>query len=431
MSARQQAATVPCPRCDRNPVKSDNEICLECRADEMTDRPAPGARGEPQQQELAPKPAAAPAPAAKPAAAPPPGASQKIDKPATPAPRPAAAPAQFRIGVSKGRKNAPMKVVIYGPHGVGKTTFGAQAPNPVIIPAEVGSEGFDVARLDEPHAPRSFEDIMEAVRFLQEGQHDFKTAVLDTADAIEQFAYQLAIRKFNKGGGGRGGQTADNIEEVGGGYKKGYVAAAQEWIRLLAELERLRERRGMHIVLTAHAKVAKFANPKGEDYDRYTLKLHQEAGLGLVQEWAEAVLFATFKTSATKAHKRAKAKGEGGRERVLYTQFDAAFDAKNRYDLPPMLPLDWAAFAWAVEVNRSPEQLKEAIDRALERLAGVEVEVKGQRYAIADVVAGELAQNPDSRRLAQLKNRLEARVEQLEEERAEQEAAGADAGGAA
>jgi replication-associated recombination protein RarA len=32
----------------------------------------------------------------------------------------------------------PPRIVIYGPHGIGKTTFGAAAPGSVILPIEKG-----------------------------------------------------------------------------------------------------------------------------------------------------------------------------------------------------------------------------------------------------------------------------------------------------
>jgi hypothetical protein len=35
----------------------------------------------------------------------------------------------------------PPRIVIYGPHGIGKTTFGAAAPNAVILPIEKGLAG--------------------------------------------------------------------------------------------------------------------------------------------------------------------------------------------------------------------------------------------------------------------------------------------------
>ena len=63
------------------------------------------------------------------------------------------------------------------------------------------------------------------------------------------------------------------------------------------------------------------------------------------------MLFANYRMSITKADvgfnkKVARALGSG--ERVLHTAERPAFLAKNRYGLPDVLPLDWAAFAAAM-----------------------------------------------------------------------------------
>jgi len=97
----------------------------------------------------------------------------------------------------------------------------------------------------------------------------------------------------------------------------------------------------MHVVLLAHGWIKGFKNPDGEDYDRYELKLHPKAG-GLLKEWCDAVLFANYETLTHETNGRNKGVSTGAR--VLHTQRRAAWDAKNRYDLPHTIPLSWEAF---------------------------------------------------------------------------------------
>ena len=37
----------------------------------------------------------------------------------------------------------PPRIVLYGTHGIGKSTFAAQAPNPVFIPTEEGLDAIN------------------------------------------------------------------------------------------------------------------------------------------------------------------------------------------------------------------------------------------------------------------------------------------------
>ncbi len=52
--------------------------------------------------------------------------------------------------VRTGRIEKPIRVLMYGTDGVGKTTFAADAPGPVFLAAEDGTAQLDVARFPEP-----------------------------------------------------------------------------------------------------------------------------------------------------------------------------------------------------------------------------------------------------------------------------------------
>jgi hypothetical protein len=69
------------------------------------------------------------------------------------------------------------------------------------------------------------------------------------------------------------------------------------------------------------------------------------------------VLFANYRISTVKADvgfnkKVSRAVGSG--ERVIHTVERPAFLAKNRYDLPDTLPLEWSAFAQAMPATVQP-----------------------------------------------------------------------------
>lgn len=246
--------------------------------------------------------------------------------------------------VKRGTIAAPYKAVIHGVEGVGKSTFAADSESPLFLCSEDGTEHLDVDRVPEPG---SWAAVIELIVALKEEKHDYKTLVIDTLDWLEP----LAADKVCKANGWKNLDTP--------GYGKGPNAALQEWRVLLRGLESVRKGRGMNILLLAHTEIKTFRNPDGEDYDRYQMKLQPKAA-GLVREWADAVLFADFETVTTSTGGRAKGITTGAR--ILHTERRAAWEAKNRYSLPPHMPLSFADFDAA---RRTPSDRSEELHALL------------------------------------------------------------------
>jgi hypothetical protein len=289
-----------------------------------------------------------------------------------PKPPPAAAPRRMTLGsVTRGPIQQPLRIMLFGPEGIGKSTFGANAPNPIFLGAEDGTGQLDVARFPEP---RSWADALDAVRELTEAEHPYKTLVVDTLDWLEPLVWRHVCERDRK----------RTIEEYG--YGKGYVAALDEWRVLVAAFERLRRAKPVNVVLLAHSLVRTFKNPEGDDYDRFNLKINEKAA-GLLKEWCDAVLFANYETHVLKDGNRAK--GYGGGARVMHTERRAAWDAKNRFGLPEKLPLDWAEFREAVKANAGAKAA-EAIRREIaERLPRVADEERRKDIAAKAAAAGD------------------------------------------
>lgn len=294
---------------------------------------------------------------------------------AHPAPR-----SRMSLGaVVKGRLEQPIRCVLYGPEGVGKSTFGANAPSPIFLGAEDGTAQLDVTRFP---APESWTEILEAIRVLTLDAHPYQTLVLDTLDWAEPLLWAHICKRDNQ----------QNIEAYG--YGKGYQAALDEWRVFLAALESMRKAKPIHVVLVAHSWIKGFKNPEGDDFDRYELKLNPKAG-GLLKEWADAVLFANYETFASKDAKTKKVKGVDTGARLIFTERRAAFDAKNRYDLPHSMPLSWAEFSAAVKAHRpaDPTALTEEIQAKAKQLGP---ELEKQTLDAIQRAGG------DARKLAQL-----------------------------
>lgn len=294
--------------------------------------------------------------------------------------------------IRKGKIVRPVLVTLYGVEGIGKSTFGSRSPRPIFIGSEDGTDHLDVERFPQL---QTWDEMYEALRTLGTTQHEYKTLVVDTLDWCEPMIWRHICQ--------RDGKT--DIEEYG--YGKGYNAAVDEWRRFLSVLGRLRDVKEMNITLLAHSWIKPFKNPEGEDFDRYQMKLHDKAA-GLIKEWSDCVLFANYETFAKKDPKTKRVRGVSTGARMIYTQRTAAYDAKNHFDLPESMPLNWDDFYAAVQAHRpaDPVALIEEITRKAKEIGG-DTEARAleamQKY------------NTDPAMLAHVNDRLNALLAQKEE----------------
>ena len=233
------------------------------------------------------------------------------------------------------RKNDAMaatRIMVYGVEGIGKSTFGAGAPNPIYILTEDG-----LGSLNVDHFPlaTSFQDVMDAIASLYKENHAFETVVIDSLDWLEAIIQREIEQKYD----------AKDLA-----YGKGSLIAAERWREILDGLNALRNDKGMAVILIAHTTIKRFDSPEVEPYDRYQPKL-QERSNAVVREWADAVLFANYKTIVKKddvGFNQTNNRGISTGERLLFTSERPAYMAKNRYNMPESIPLSWDAFAEAI-----------------------------------------------------------------------------------
>lgn len=239
------------------------------------------------------------------------------------------------FSITSGIKKKAQKVVVYGVEGIGKTTFAAQFPSPIFIDTEGSTEFLDVKRFEKP---QSWTMLLDEVKHVRDNPGLCATLVIDTLDWAERICIASVCAKQGIGG----------IEDMA--YGRGYTYAYEEFGKLLNALSDVAAR-GVNVVCVAHAMIKKFEQPdEAEPYDRYQLKLvdtPKKSNAGMVKEWADAVLFANYETIVETVGdgKGAKGKARGGQKRVLHTQHHACWDAKNRWGLPPEIPLDYAQIA--------------------------------------------------------------------------------------
>lgn len=256
------------------------------------------------------------------------------------------------MNITRGKIANAQKVVLYGPEGIGKSTFASQLPGPLFIDTEGSTRNMDVARMDRPTSLTMIHEQIDFVKI----KRPCKTLIIDTIDWAERLAIDQIISRANK-------KSITNF-----GYGEGFIQLEEEVGKLLNKLSDLIEI-NINVVLTAHAKITKFEQPDEMGaYDRWELKLGNKTTArtaALVKEWADMVLFMNYKTfSVASDDKGKKFKGQGGK-RVIYTTHNPAWDAKNRHELPDEFPLDYAYIAHIFD-NQSTNQVGESDKKPVE-----------------------------------------------------------------
>ncbi|PKM69155.1 MAG: hypothetical protein CVU95_00805 [Firmicutes bacterium HGW-Firmicutes-2] len=238
------------------------------------------------------------------------------------------------MNISTGKIESAQKVVVYGPEGIGKSTFASKFPDPLFIDTEGSTKHMDVRRTDK-HKPSSWTMLFEQAKYVKNNPTICKTLVIDTADWAEKLCSEYVCSSAQK----------KSIADFG--YGNGFVYLEEAFGKLLNLLEEVIDV-GINVVVTAHAQMRKFEQPDElGSYDRWELKLQKKTA-PLLKEWADAVLFVNYKTYVVNVDgqgvQKGKNKAQGGK-RVMYSTHHVSWDAKNRWGLQEELPFEFESIS--------------------------------------------------------------------------------------
>ena len=237
-----------------------------------------------------------------------------------------------------GKKSVPVKGILYGVEGIGKTTMAAKWPKPLFLDVENGSWQMDVARV----VPGSYAEFKDCIRQLIADSMGYQTLVIDSADWLETMMIKHICTEAN----------ITSIEKYEKGYGKGWNKLAEDWAALLDRLDMIRTRQGMNILFVAHSRIKRYEPADDTGHDRYTLTLAEKSA-DVLKKWSDLTLFVKYDTWTV--DEGGKVKVKGGDKRVMYSKFHPCWDAKNRYGLPDKMPFEFEQIAGIFQRDPEPE----------------------------------------------------------------------------
>lgn len=250
--------------------------------------------------------------------------------------RPVAASRNWIEEAKQKRKVRPTAAVIYGGPGIGKTSMAAFSPSPIFL-SDFSEDGVgilaatgSIPEVSQLPAAEEWRDVIDQLKALETGEHSYKTLVVDTLGGIETLIHKYTINQDFRG---------DKGEKGFAGFGRGAKVATSYVRDLLNAIDRVRDARGMSVLILAHAKIATRKNPDGPDYDRW-VPVCESPTWEVFERWADMVLFCDYVTvvAGTKDPMK-KGKARGGEDRVMRTANAATYVAKNRHNLPPEISM--------------------------------------------------------------------------------------------
>lgn len=204
---------------------------------------------------------------------------------------------QFAKLTSTNKTQLGVRMVVAGQEKMGKTTFCASAPKPILLPTEAGYHG--IANLDYLPEITTYPELMaaldEVIYYASQGNFPYRTIIIDSATATERFIHEQVLSmdvshtKSNK--------KAVTMESALGGYGKAYTYANELFNKLLIKCDEIALKHGINVILTCHTFAAKIIDPTVGEFDSWDLLLHSPKNQKtygkreLITQWADVIGF--------------------------------------------------------------------------------------------------------------------------------------------
>ena len=224
------------------------------------------------------------------------------------------------------------KGIVYGPPGIGKTTFGASTHKPIIVDCENGAAHVSCDRspyLSNWPAIRQWLDALAA------GGHGYGTVVIDSVDwLLRRLEEHVSGVKDNEHG------MAQTMNRSHGGYGNGKQVLKNFVYQYLLPTLDMIVNSGVAVVLLAHATRHDVTSIDGVTAEKSAPDIHADL-VNTMIEWSDFV---------------AAARKDVNNVREMVLSESSQQLAKNRYGITGPLPLSWQALMDAVAAAQPAAQ---------------------------------------------------------------------------
>lgn len=265
--------------------------------------------------------------------------------------------------IQTGKKKQSICLLLYGVHGIGKSSFATEAPNPVFVGSEDNSE-LTAARFP---IIKKWSDLEAALKALRDEKHDFKTLVIDTIDTLQDVAQLEILAK----------EPGKSMATACGGFGKAYEQMQSMFLKMREDFLKPIREKGMNVIILCHAQKSKHEDPiTASSWDAYSTSMHKKVQ-PIFQDWVSAILFANYRLVKAETDGKSYMVGDG--RRVIYTEERPSHVAKNRFSFPEQMEFKKAG-TWAqidgLITNFFDAGKDELMSEALELLAKMPDDVK-------------------------------------------------------
>jgi hypothetical protein len=252
--------------------------------------------------------------------------------------------------ISNAKRMRAPRIVLLGTSGIGKSEFAAGADNAVYMPVK-GEEGIDALDVQAFPVINTYDEAMQGIGALYEGDHEYQTLVMDSASTFASLVDEWAVMT----------EGVKDKANLGGGFGRQFDTILGLWRALMGGMDALRNDKNMTIVIIGHVRIRSSRDPETESFDQWSFDIDRQVGDALIR-WSDCTLFMGRKTIVKKTDggfgkKEKQGTDITGGQRFLFTQETPTHPGKSRGyfgNLPAEIPLPrhsaWQAFMDAITV---------------------------------------------------------------------------------
>lgn len=269
-----------------------------------------------------------------------------------------------RFNIKAARKKAeekklpPPRLILTGPPGIGKSTFGASAPNCIFIKTELGCEGLNVPALPVEGVCETWQMLMDALIVVRENADQFDWCVVDSITGAQALCRDKVCAEEFKG------QWFTRAKTNGyNSFNNGAKMSVREFEKLTVLLDEIRQK-DTGIILLGHEGLHKSSEGDILDYLKTGGDMETMSWSVLVQ-WSDQVARACrdVRAGTLEGERKPKARMISS-ERWMIFDGGPAVDAKCRagYDMPAKILFGWDEYISRLEENSVGVLVKQVTD---------------------------------------------------------------------